>query len=89
MAINIKNPATDKLARELASCRRVGVTEAVHMALERALAEAQADRAAEIARRRKENDRILAEVAKLPILDDRPTKVIRDELWDDVLDSHR
>ena len=89
MTINIKNPETDRLARELASLRKVGVTEAVHAALERALADAKAERDADLDRRRRKSEEILREVYKLPILDNRSTKEIRDELWDDVLNGHR
>lgn len=38
MAFHIRNPQTDALARELATRRNVGLTEAVHQALEAELA---------------------------------------------------
>ncbi|MBX3566719.1 MAG: type II toxin-antitoxin system VapB family antitoxin [Rhizobiaceae bacterium] len=37
MAFHIKNPQTDALARKVAAMRGVGLTEAVHQALEREL----------------------------------------------------
>lgn len=33
MAFHIKNPETDALARKLAALKKIGLTEAVHMAL--------------------------------------------------------
>lgn len=38
MPFHIKNPETDALARKLAAAKRVGLTEAVHMALANELA---------------------------------------------------
>lgn len=37
MAFHIKNPETDALARELAKLRKIGLTEAVHTALQNEL----------------------------------------------------
>lgn len=37
MAFHIRNPETDRLARKVAALRGVGLTEAVHEALQRAL----------------------------------------------------
>jgi antitoxin VapB len=37
MAFHIKNPATDALAREVAALKKVGLTEAVHEALQKEL----------------------------------------------------
>lgn len=37
MPFHIKNPETDALARKLATLRKVGLTEAVHLALQGAL----------------------------------------------------
>ena len=37
MAFHIKNPETDRLARRVAALKRVGLTEAVHSALEHEL----------------------------------------------------
>jgi len=42
MAFHIRNPQTDALARELATLKKIGLTEAVHLALERELAREKA-----------------------------------------------
>jgi antitoxin VapB len=42
MAFHIRNSETDRLAREVARLKRIGLTEAVHAALERELAHEQA-----------------------------------------------
>lgn len=42
MAFHIRNPETDRLARRLAALKKVGLTEAVHAALERELEREQA-----------------------------------------------
>jgi antitoxin VapB len=42
MALHIKNPKTDALAREVAAIKKIGLTEAVHMALEHELAREKA-----------------------------------------------
>jgi len=42
MAFHIRNPETDRLAREVARLKRMGLTEAVHAALERELAHERA-----------------------------------------------
>lgn len=42
MAFHIRNPETDRLARKVAALRGVGLTEAVHEALEQQLAREQA-----------------------------------------------
>jgi antitoxin VapB len=43
MAFHIKNAKTDALARRVATLRKVGLTEAVHVALENELARAKAE----------------------------------------------
>ena len=42
MAFHIRNPETDRLARKVAALKGVGLTEAVHVALEQQLAHEQA-----------------------------------------------
>jgi len=44
MAFHIKNPATDALARKVAAIKKIGLTEAVHTALEHELEREQAKR---------------------------------------------
>lgn len=43
MAFHIKNVETDALARRVAALRKIGLTEAVHVALENELARAKAE----------------------------------------------
>ena len=72
MALNIKNPETEKLARELARRRKQGITAAVTEALrkevERERRKPRRDDREEFLRRIQE---IVDEVKKLPVLDDR------------------
>lgn len=42
MAFHVKNPETDALARRVAKLKNVGLTEAIHQALEHELAREQA-----------------------------------------------
>ena len=78
MALNIKNPETEKLARELARWRKQGITEAVTEVLrkevERERKKLRRDDREERLRRIEE---IVQEVKKLPVLDDRtPDEII-------------
>jgi antitoxin VapB len=80
MSITIKNPETERLARELARRRGVGVAEAVNTALEAELARALAAAPAEP---EKESlyeaiTRIAEEYRKLPVIDDRTPEEILD-----------
>jgi antitoxin VapB len=72
MALNIKNPETEKLVRELARRRGQGITEAltevVRREVERERRKPQREDADEFHRRIQE---IVDEVKKLPVLDDR------------------
>ncbi|HMR31306.1 MAG TPA: type II toxin-antitoxin system VapB family antitoxin [Geminicoccaceae bacterium] len=71
MALSIRDPETDRLARELS--RRTGetMTQAIRKALEERLARVDGSREAEIERRRQAINAIVARAHKLPILDDR------------------
>lgn len=89
MALNIKNPEVDRLARRVAELRETGVTEAVRAALERDVAILQQEREARVRRRIAETVKIQQEVKRIPVRDPRPVEEIVDELWDDVLDRHR
>lgn len=88
MALNIKNPRVDRLARRAAELRDSTVTEAVEAALERDVIELEKAREAQVKRRLALTRTIQAEIAALPILDARSAKEITDDLWDDVLDRH-
>ncbi len=81
MSITIENPETERLARELARRRGVGVAEAVNAALEAELARAPAaaeTRAPEAQSLYEAMTRIAEEYRKLPIVDDRTPEEILD-----------
>lgn len=80
MALSIKNPTTEQLARKLAAATGVSITQAVTDALE-----AQLERTVG-ARQRIDVDEVRALqalVQGLPVLDRRPVAALRDELWED------
>jgi antitoxin VapB len=72
MALNIKNPETERLARELARRRGSGITEAITHALrsevERERRRPRPDSVEEVVRRVRE---ISERVTQLPVLDER------------------
>lgn len=78
MALNIKNPETEKLARELARRRGQGITEAVTDVLRREVErERRKPRHDDIEKRLRRIEEIVEEVKKLPVLDDRtPDEII-------------
>ena len=71
MALSIRDPETDRLARELS--RRTGetMTQAIRTALEERLARVDRSREAEIERRRQAINAIVERSRTLPILDHR------------------
>jgi len=71
MALSIRDPETDRLARELS--RRTGetMTQAIRQALAERLARLDGAREAEIERRRQAINAIVARSHALPILDNR------------------
>jgi antitoxin VapB len=72
MALNFKNPETEKLARELARRRGQGITEAVTDVLRREVErERTKPRRNDVAERRRRIDEIVERFNKLPVLDDR------------------
>jgi antitoxin VapB len=79
MALNIKNPETEKLARELARRRKTGITEAVTDALRK---EVERERRKPPRKESYEGfkrgiDEIVERFNKLPVLDDRsPDEII-------------
>jgi hypothetical protein len=87
MALNIKSPRVDALARELAAMRKQSITEVIEVALD-ALKERE-DEARELLRQER-GARLEASLEKiwshLPFedADPRPLKEIRDELWGDL-----
>jgi antitoxin VapB len=70
MALNIKNPETERLARELARVTGESLTEAVTKALRDRLAR-ETRQGADREQIRAEIRRIQTDVAALPVLDDR------------------
>ena len=78
MAINIKDPATDGAARELAALTGETLTEAVRAAIME-----RHDRMQRMHRRRQRHDKLQAYITRaraLPVLDDTP---IDDLLYDE------
>ncbi len=76
MALSIRDPETDRLARELAKLTGVTMTEAIRTALRERLA-------GERSKRQSDRDRLAAELmaigrrcAALPVQDDRPDDAI-------------
>ena len=82
MAINIKDPAAEQAVRQLAAMTGTSITEAIRTAAEAMIEAKKAERAVEIERRRAANETLMEEIQALPVLDPRPWREIRDELWD-------
>ena len=76
MALSIKDPEADALARKLAALTGETLTEAVMVALRERLARAK--RAAQRPRREERLRRLRASFARLPVLDDRPAHQLVD-----------
>jgi antitoxin VapB len=71
MALSIKDPATDRLARELARTTGETITDAIKIALEERLTRERARRAHSLAAIIRN---IQDSVARLPVLDARPAE---------------
>jgi len=76
VALSIRDPETDRLARELATLTGETMTGAIRTSLEQRLAREKRRRDAEIERRRKAINDIVERFAKLPVLDDRSPEEI-------------
>jgi antitoxin VapB len=76
MALSIRDPETDRLARELARLTGESMTGAIRAALEERLARERRRREADIERRRRAINAIVERFASLPVLDDRPDEEI-------------
>jgi antitoxin VapB len=74
MALNIKDETADRLARELAAVTGESITTAVTVAVRERLERLEGESPAE--RKRREIRQIQQEVARLPVLDDRPADEI-------------
>jgi len=72
MALNIKNAETEKLARDLARLRGVGITEALTAVLRREVErERKKPRRDDVEERLRRIDEIVRRFNELPVLDDR------------------
>ena len=71
MALSIRDPETDRLARELSTLTGESMTGAIRAALEERLAREKRRRSGEIERRRRAINAVVEEFTKLPVLDDR------------------
>ena len=89
MALSIKDRRTDELAREVARLSDKSLTEALRETLELRVVELRKVREKRDAEFLAEVRRLQAEIAAAPVLDPRSGKEITDELWQDVIDSHR
>lgn len=75
MALHIKDPKADRLARELAEVTGETLTEAITRALEERLAKQR--KAMSLEERRARIEKLLSEFDALPVLDDRsPDEII-------------
>lgn len=79
MAFHIRDPETDSLVRELADKTKLGITEAVKLAVAEALASRDQARAEKLAKMRA----ISAEVASLPRTGLKADKAFFDEMYED------
>ena len=71
MPLSIRDPETDRLARELAALTGESMTKTIRVSLKERLARERRRREAEIERRRAAINAIVERFAKLPVLDDR------------------
>ena len=76
MALSIRDPETDRLARELAALTGESMTEAIRKALAERLARTRHGREDELGRMIASVRAIQERVARLPVLDDRPADEI-------------
>ena len=76
MALSIRDPETDRLARELARLTGESMTGAIRAALQERLAREKRRREADIERRRQAINAIVERFASLPVLDDRSDEEI-------------
>ena len=71
MALSIRDPETDRLARELAALTGETMTRAIRTAIEQRLERERSVRDAEIEEKKRKAVAILERVWALPVLDDR------------------
>lgn len=71
MALNIKDPETDRLARELAQLTGTSITDALKTAIQHELASARKRDDKDLAAKRAKIQAIIDRARLLPVLDDR------------------
>jgi antitoxin VapB len=77
MALSIRDPETDRLARELAGLTGETMTQAIRKALEERLARQRRGREADLAKRRAAVMATLERIWAMPVQDDRsPDEII-------------
>ena len=70
MALSIRDPETDRLARELAALTGESMKEAIRIALQQRLARERARRDGHARRKRRELLKLLQEFRKRPVLEE-------------------
>ena len=83
MGLNIKNPSTEALIRELALRDGISLTEAVERGVRSLLGDPEELRRQEREQRLKAIRAIVDHVATLPVLDPRPLQEIMDDMYDE------
>jgi hypothetical protein len=81
MAINLKNPEVERTLQELAEETGESLTQAAGTAFRERLDRIRGDRRARQRRSLNALLDLIEEARAAPVLDPRPLKVIRDELW--------
>ena len=76
MALSIRDPETERLARELAALTGETITHAIRTAIAKRLERERCERHAEIDRKIRAIEEIQRRVAALPVLDDRSPEEI-------------
>jgi antitoxin VapB len=83
MAVNLKNPETERLLRALAARADESLTQAAATAIRERLERLEAADRQKHAKTLVSLDDLIAEARRGAVIDDRPLKVIADELWSD------
>ena len=76
MALSIRDPETDRLARELAALTGETMTQAIKTAIEQRLKRERFGREAETEEKKRKVLAILERIWAMPVLDDRPADEI-------------
>ena len=81
MSINLKNPEVERALQELSAETGESLTQAAGIAFRERLERVRAARKAQQHRSLRALLDLIDEARAAPVLDSRPVKVIRDELW--------